>query len=68
VFSIDPERELLDTGPGPVSSPREDRDLDPGDYADTETLMRANRAYLEWEIALIDQLQGDPAAPYLVAG
>jgi len=43
----------------------EDRALDPNDYADHDTLMRENRAYLEWEIALIDQLSGEPAAPYM---
>ena len=26
--------------------------------------MAKNRAYLEWEIALIDMLDGEPAAPY----
>ncbi len=38
--------------------------LDPPDYDDPEELLRQNRAYLEWEIALIDQLPSDPAAPY----
>ena len=42
----------------------DDRDLDPGDYQDIEALMAKNRAYLEWEIALIDMLDGEPAAPY----
>ncbi len=36
--------------------------LDLQDYDDPEELLRQNRAYLEWEMALIDQLPGDPAA------
>ena len=64
-FTMNPEDELLETGPGDWPSPVEDRDLDPNDYADLEELMRKNRAYLEWEIALLEQLPGDPAAPYI---
>jgi rhodanese-related sulfurtransferase len=64
VFSLDEDKESLEFGPGPTPSPQEDRDLDPQDYDDPEELLRQNRAYLEWEIALIDQLPGDPAAPY----
>jgi rhodanese-related sulfurtransferase len=67
VFSLDDDKKKLEFGPGPVASPTEDRDLDPGDYADAEALMAKNRAYLEWEIALIDMLEGDPAAPYAAA-
>jgi rhodanese-related sulfurtransferase len=65
VFSLDDDKEKLEFGPGPVTSPLEDRDLDPRDYADSEVLLAQNRAYLEWELALLDQLPGDPAAPYL---
>jgi len=64
VFSLDDDPAKLERGAGPMPSPREDRDLDPGDYADPEALMAENRAYLDWEIALIDQLEGEPAAPY----
>jgi Lon protease-like protein len=68
VFSLDDDKENLEFGPGNVASPLEDRDLDPGDYTDHEALMAKNRAYLEWEIALIDMLEGEPAAPYMTAG
>ncbi len=65
VFTIDANNERLQSGPGSSIEAFEDRDLDPNDYADHEALMRDNRAYLDWEIALIDQLPGDPAAPYM---
>jgi rhodanese-related sulfurtransferase len=68
VFSLDDDKENLEFGPGNFVSPQEDRDLDPGDYTDHETLLAENRAYLEWEIALIDMLKGEPAAPYMTAG
>jgi rhodanese-related sulfurtransferase len=64
VFSLDDDKESLEFGPGAIASPLEDRDLDPRDYDDPEALMRENRAYLEWEIALPGQLSGEPAAPY----
>jgi len=64
VFSLDDDKKDLEFGPGVIASPLEDRDLDPQDYADPETLMRENRAYLEWEIALLGQLPGEPAALY----
>ena len=65
VFTIDARSELLETGPGIGVEPFEDRDLDPNDYSDQEALMRDNRAYLEWEIELFNQLSGEPAAPYM---
>jgi len=65
VFSLDDDKEDLDFGSGPLASPVEDRDLDPRDYTDRETLLAENRAYLEWELVLLEQLPGDPAAPYL---
>ncbi len=65
VFTIKAGREQLESGPGAGLEPLEDRDLDPADYDDPETLLRENRAYLEWEIALYEQLAGDPAAPYM---
>jgi len=64
VFSLDDDKAELEFGPGAIASPLEDRDLDPRDYDDPETLMLENRAYLEWEIALLGQLPGEPAAPY----
>ncbi|MCP4769647.1 MAG: thiosulfate sulfurtransferase [Gammaproteobacteria bacterium] len=64
VFSLDDDKKDLEFGPGTIASPLEDRDLDPRDYDDPEALMRENRAYLEWEIALLGQLPGEPAAPY----
>ena len=48
-----------------MPSPVEDRDLDPNDHSDQDALMAQNRAYLEWEIDLINILAGDPAAPYM---
>jgi rhodanese-related sulfurtransferase len=68
VFSLDDDKESLEFGPGAIASPLEDRDLDPRDYDDPEVLMRKNRAYLEWEVALLEQLAGDPAAPYYERG
>ncbi len=65
VFSLDDDKALLETGPGPIASPVEDRDLDPADFDDEAELLARNRAYLEWEIALLDQLPGEPAAAYL---
>ena len=64
VFSLDDDKENLEFGPGPLPSPEEDRDLDPRDYKDPEQLLRENRAYLDWELALLEQLPDDPAAPY----
>ena len=65
VYTIDAGSKWLETGPGNCIAVPEDRALDPGDYVDHDALMRENRAYLEWEIALIDQLAGEPAAPYM---
>ena len=64
-FSIVAGRDQLETGPGIGIAPLQERELDPNDYTDREALMRDNRAYLKWEIALIDQLSGEPAAPYM---
>lgn len=66
VHTIETSHQLLEsgTGIGPVAV--EDRALDPREFADREELMRANRAYLDWEIALYEQLEGEPAAPYLL--
>lgn len=68
VFSLDDDKESLEFGPGPLDSPIEDRDLDPQDYADAEQLLQQNRAYLDWELALIEQIPGDPASPYCKPG
>ncbi|MDJ0778004.1 MAG: rhodanese-like domain-containing protein [Gammaproteobacteria bacterium] len=65
VFSLDDDKSNLEFGPGPLPSPLEDRDLDPADHADAEELLARNRAYLEWEIGLIDQLPGEPSATYI---
>jgi rhodanese-related sulfurtransferase len=64
VFSLDDDKQDLEFGPGRVSSPLEDRDLDPADYEDSEELLRQSRAYLDWELGLLEHLAGDPAAPY----
>lgn len=65
VFTIESGHEPLETGAGTQIEMPQQRNLDPNDYADQDALMRENRAYLEWEIALIDRLPGDPAAPYM---
>jgi rhodanese-related sulfurtransferase len=65
VFTIGAGCDRMETGSGNIIEVLEDRALDPNDYADHDALMRDNRAYLEWEIALIDQLSGEPAAPYM---
>jgi rhodanese-related sulfurtransferase len=64
VFSLDDDEQDLEFGAGRVSSPLEDRDLNPADYEDSAELLRQNRAYLDWELGLLDLLAGDPAAPY----
>ena len=64
VFSLDADKTSLEFGPGPIPSPLEDRDLDPNDHADLDALLAQNRAYLEWEIALYDQLRNEPSATY----
>ena len=64
-YTIDAGCERLETGPGEIVAATEDRDLDPNDYTDQDALMRDNRAYLEWEIELINKLSGEPAAPYM---
>lgn len=68
VFSLDDDKENLEFGPGPLESPCEDRHLDPREYPDREQLLQENRAYLDWELALIEQIPGDPAAPYCKPG
>ena len=65
VFSVEGAKQDLECGPGPAGSPLEDRFLDPQDYDDHAELMRQNRACLDWELTLLEQLPGDPAAPYL---
>jgi len=55
----------LQTGVGSSPAPYEDRSLDPSEFADRDEMLRANRAYLDWEIALYEQLADDPAANYL---
>jgi hypothetical protein len=65
VFSLEDGGQGMALGPGPASSPLEVRDLDPQDYGDHAELMRQNRANLDWELALLEQLPGDSAAPYL---
>ncbi len=64
-FTIDAGYERLETGAGDSVAATEDRHLDPNDYTDHEALMRDNRAYLEWEIDLINKLSREPAAPYI---
>ncbi|MCP4471929.1 MAG: hypothetical protein GY815_14810 [Gammaproteobacteria bacterium] len=64
VFSLDDDKTSLEFGPGDIASPLEDLDPDPRDHEDPEALMREYRAYLEWEVALVEHALGDPAAPY----
>ncbi len=64
-FTIDAGYERLETGAGDGVAVTEERHLDPNDYTDHEALMRDNRAYLEWEIELINKLSREPAAPYM---
>jgi len=65
VHTINPDYPHLERGVGSSPAPYEDLSLDPAAFADREELLRANRAYLDWEIALYDQLAGEPAAPYM---
>jgi rhodanese-related sulfurtransferase len=50
----DHSEEILDSNP--------DRALNPNDYPDLDLLLEQNRKYLEWEIALFEQMNGDPVA------
>ena len=47
-----------------MASAPNDRHLDPGDFDSRAEVLRECRRYLDWEIALVHQIAGDPAAPY----
>jgi rhodanese-related sulfurtransferase len=47
-----------------LASAPDDAFLDPEDFDDPSVADREGRAYLDWEVALVHQLAGDPAAPY----
>jgi len=65
VHTIDPDYPHLETGIGSSPAPHEDLSMAPSAFADREQLLRANREYLDWEIALYDRLRGELAAPYM---
>ena len=65
VFTIESGHEPLETGNGDQLEAPQPCNFDPNNHADHDLLMRENRAYLEWEIALIDRPPGDPATPYM---
>lgn len=67
VHTIETSHQLLEAGAGIGPVAVEDISLDPREFADREEQLRANRAYLDWEIALYDQLEGEPAASYLTS-
>ena len=56
------------TGVESLLSAPEDVFFDAGDFDDVAILKREGRAYLEWEIGLVHQLDNDPGAPYLKQG
>ena len=47
-----------------LASQPNDKHLDPGDLDTAAEREREFRRYLDWEIALVHQLAGDPAAPF----
>lgn len=61
-YHIDDAVDALITGGSELDSPKEDRELNPNDFPNRELLMSRNRAYLDWEIALLEQLVDEPAA------
>ena len=63
--TIEADRGHLETGVGSSPAAYEDRSLDPSAFADRDEMLRANRAYLDWEVALYEQLEGEPSATYL---
>lgn len=54
----------IQTGLTHCASPPHDTCFRPGDFDDPRAAAREARHYLNWEIGLIDQIAGDPAAPY----
>jgi rhodanese-related sulfurtransferase len=63
--TIEADRPNLETGVGSSPAVYEDRSLDPSAFADREQMLQANRAYLDWEIALYEQLADEPSATYM---
>ncbi len=64
-YTIDTGYPHLEAGVGSSPASYEERSLDPSEFADRDELLRANRAYLDWEIALYDQLADEPSATYM---
>ena len=58
----------IETGASHLASEPDDVHLDAYDFDDPAIQAREGRAYLEWEIGLVHQLEGDPGAPYVVVG
>ena len=54
----------VETGMRFLASEPDDVHLDADDFDDPAIQAREGRAYLEWEIGLVHQLEGDPGAPY----
>lgn len=49
---------------GNFASPPVDVYVEGEDFSDPVIVERENRRYLDWEVGLLHQLKGDPAAPY----
>ena len=54
----------IETGVSFLASEPDDVHFDAYDFDDPAVQAREGRAYLEWEIGLVHQLEGDPGAPY----
>lgn len=54
----------IETGTNHLASEPDDTHLDALDFDESTVANREGRDYLEWEIALVRQLEGDPGAPY----
>ncbi|MFT5504162.1 MAG: rhodanese-related sulfurtransferase [Gammaproteobacteria bacterium] len=62
VLSINNSHTLTTTHISEIEVHNTDRALNPNDYSDFALLLEQNRKYLEWEIALYEQMKGDPVA------
>ena len=54
----------VESGASHLASEPDDVHLDADDFDDPAIQAREGRGYLEWEIGLVHQLEGDPGASY----
>ena len=61
-WRVDNATESLVAGIEVFDCPREPREVNPNEYPDQALLISLNRACIEWQIGLINQLADEPAA------